>query len=83
MNIKDELYLGIVLVRSNENFVMMASTEGGTEIEEVAAKSPEKIFKVQIDPLIGLQSYQARQLIFQLGLSKDVSIKASKSSVNV
>ena len=68
----------MVLDRSNEKFVMMVSTEGGTEIEEVAAKSPEKIFKVQIDPLIGLQSYQARQLIFQLGLSKDVSIKASK-----
>ena len=78
INIKDELYLGVVLDRSNEKFVMMVSTEGGTEIEEVAAKSPEKIFKVQIDPLIGLQSYQARQLIFQLGLSKDVSIKASK-----
>ena len=78
INIKDELYLGVVLDRSSEKFVMMVSTEGGTEIEEVAAKSPEKIFKVQIDPLIGLQSYQARQLIFQLGLSKDVSIKASK-----
>ena len=78
INIKDELYLGVVLDRSNEKFVMMVSTEGGTEIEEVAAKSPEKIFKVQINPLIGLQSYQARQLIFQLGLSKDISIKASK-----
>jgi len=78
VNIKDELYLGIVLDRSNENFVMMASTEGGTEIEEVASSNPEKIFKVHIDPLVGLQSFQARQLIFKLGLTKEVAQKASK-----
>ena len=78
VNIKDELYLGIVLDRSNENFVMMASTEGGTEIEEVASSNPEKIFKVHIDPLVGLQSFQARQLIFNLGLTKEVAQKASK-----
>ncbi len=76
INIVSELYIGIVLDRSNEKYVMMASTEGGTEIEVVAAKTPEKIFKVQIDPLMGMQSYQARQLVFKLGLSKAVSNKA-------
>ena len=54
INIVSELYLGVVLDRSSEKYVMMASTEGGTEIEIVAEKTPEKIFKVQIDPLICL-----------------------------
>jgi succinyl-CoA synthetase beta subunit len=76
INIVSELYLGIVLDRSNEKYVMMGSTEGGTEIEVVAEKTPKKIFKVQIDPLIGMQAYQARQLVFKLGLSKAVSNKA-------
>ena len=76
INIVSELYIGIVLDRSNEKYVMMASTEGGTEIELVAEKTPEKIFKVQIDPFIGMQSYQARQLVFKLGFSKAVSNKA-------
>ena len=76
INILSELYLGIVLDRSKEKYVMMASTEGGTEIEIVAENTPEKIFKVEIDPLIGMQSYQARQLVFKLGLSKFVSNKA-------
>ena len=57
---------------------MMASTEGGTEIEVVAEKNPEKIFKVEIDPLLGIQSYQARQLVFKLGLEKSLSNKAVK-----
>ncbi len=78
VNIISELYLGVVLDRSNEKYVMMASTEGGTEIEVVAEKSPEKIFKVEIDPLIGIQSYQARQLVFKLGLAKSISSKAVK-----
>ena len=76
INIVSELYLGIVLDRSSEKYVMMASTEGGTEIEIVAEETPEKIFKVQIDPLIGMQSYQARQLVFKLGLLKAASNKA-------
>ena len=76
INIVSELYLGVVLDRSSEKYVMMASTEGGTEIEIVAEKTPEKIFKVQIDPLIGMQAYQARQLVFKLGLEKAVSNKA-------
>jgi len=76
INILSELYLGIVLDRSIEKYVMMASTEGGTEIEIVAENTPEKIFKVEIDPLIGMQPYQARQLVFKLQLSKLVSNKA-------
>ena len=78
VNIISEFYLGVVLDRSNEKYVMMASTEGGTEIEVVAEKNPEKIFKVEIDPLLGIQSYQARQLVFKLGLEKSLSNKAVK-----
>ena len=78
VNIVSEFYLGVVLDRSNEKYVMMASTEGGTEIEVVAEKNPEKIYKVEIDPLLGIQSYQARQLVFKLGLEKSLSNKAVK-----
>ena len=78
VNIVSEFYLGVVLDRSNEKYVMMASTEGGTEIEVVAEKNPEKIFKVGIDPLLGIQSYQARQLVFKLGLESSLSNKAVK-----
>ena len=78
INIISELYLGVVLDRSNEKYVMMASTEGGTEIEVVAKKAPEKIFKAEIDSLLGMQPYQARQLVFKLGLEKSISNKAIK-----
>jgi succinyl-CoA synthetase beta subunit len=63
-----ELYLGIVLDRAEEKVAIIASTEGGVEIEEVAAKSPEKILTVTVDPNVGLQSYQVRQVGFGLGL---------------
>ncbi len=69
INIDRELYAGIVLDRAQSKNVFMASTEGGVEIEKVAAESPEKILKVTIDPAIGMQPYQARQLAFGLGLS--------------
>ena len=69
-DIKDELYLGMVLDRAKEMPVMMASTEGGMEIEEVAEKSPEKIIKVAIDPAIGFQGFHARKIAFGLGLDK-------------
>jgi succinyl-CoA synthetase beta subunit len=68
MNIARELYLGMVLDRSVSRLVMMASTEGGVEIEKVAADSPEKILKEWINPAIGLKPYQARKLAFGLGL---------------
>ncbi len=74
VDIDRELYLGVVLDRSKSELVMMASTEGGVEIEKVAAESPEKILKEWIDPALGLQAYQARKLAFGLGLSgKQVS----------
>ena len=70
-DIKAEFYLGMVLDRALEMPVMMASTEGGMEIEEVAAKSPEKIIKVAIDPTIGFQGFHGRELAFGLGLPKE------------
>ena len=63
-----ELYLGIVLDRAAARLVFMASKSGGMEIEEVAAKNPDAIFKEHIDPAVGLQPYQARKLAFALGL---------------
>jgi len=71
LDYKDELYLGILLDRSNSKNVIMASTEGGVEIEKVAAETPEKIIKVWIEPSIGIQSYQARELAFGLNLKGD------------
>jgi len=74
MDIETELYLGMVLDRVNSRFAIMASTEGGMEVEKVAAETPEKILKVWVDPKVGLQPYQARQLAFGLGLEgKQVS----------
>jgi len=67
-NISKELYLGIVLDREKELPVIMASTEGGVEIEEVASKNPGKILKVHVDPITGLGDWQARQIAFGLGL---------------
>ena len=63
-----ELYLAIVLDRAEEKLAIIASTEGGVEIEEVAETSPEKIITVTIDPGVGLQAYQVRQIGFGLGL---------------
>jgi len=68
--IEREIYLAVVLDRARARPVMMASTEGGVEIEEVAASHPEKILKEWIDPAIGLQPWQARALAFKLGLAK-------------
>jgi len=68
LDYKKELYIGILLDRSVSKNVIMASTEGGVEIEKVAEETPEKIIKVWIDPSIGLQLYQARKLAFSLGL---------------
>lgn len=66
--IKKELYIGIVIDRATEQVVVMASSEGGVEIEEVAARSPEKILKAQVDRAVGFQPYQARMLAFGIGL---------------
>jgi succinyl-CoA synthetase beta subunit len=67
-DIARELYLGLVIDRARESAVVMASTEGGVEIEKVAAESPERIFKEYVDPAVGLLGFQARRLAFKLGL---------------
>ena len=68
-NIEDELYLSVVLDRAAEMPIIMASTEGGMDIETVAAKTPEKIIKVAIDPAFGFQGYHGRELVFGLGIT--------------
>jgi succinyl-CoA synthetase beta subunit len=73
-DIADELYLGAVVDRTSRRIVFMASTEGGVEIETVAHETPEKIIKAAIDPIVGAQPYQAREMAFKLGL-KGVQIK--------
>jgi succinyl-CoA synthetase beta subunit len=70
-NIDRELYLGAVIDRATQRVVIMASTQGGMEIEKVAADTPEKILKITINPLTGLQPYQSRELAFGLGLAGD------------
>ncbi len=68
-DIDQELYLGAVVDRGTRRVVFMASTEGGVEIEKVAEETPEKILKAVIDPLVGAQPYQGREIAFQLGLN--------------
>ena len=70
-DIAEELYLGAVVDRGTRRIVFMASTEGGVEIEKVAEETPEKILKATIDPLVGAQPYQGRDMAFQLGLQGD------------
>jgi len=73
--IKRELYFSMLVDRASKRIVMMASTEGGMDIEAVAAQTPEKILSISIDPVAGLQGYQVRELGFGLGLTGD-QIKA-------
>jgi succinyl-CoA synthetase beta subunit len=70
-DIASEFYLGVVLDRPNRKVLIMASAEGGVEIEEVARTNPEKIVKVNADPQLGFHAYQARELGFSLGLPAD------------
>jgi succinyl-CoA synthetase beta subunit len=70
-DIEKEYYLAILMDRATSKPVIIASTEGGMDIEEVAEKTPEKILKVTIDPTLGIRPYQARQIAFGLGLSGD------------
>jgi succinyl-CoA synthetase beta subunit len=71
-NIVTEIYLGIVVDRAAKRPVMMVSSEGGVEIEEVARRTPEKIRKVPIDPFLGLQDYQVREVAYGIGLGSDL-----------
>jgi succinyl-CoA synthetase beta subunit len=70
-DIARELYLGAVVDRATRRVIFMASTEGGVEIEEVANKHPEKILQVVVDPVVGIQPYQCRDVAFKLGLNDD------------
>jgi succinyl-CoA synthetase beta subunit len=78
LDIGRELYLAVVLDRETRRVTIMASTEGGVDIEEVAERTPEKILKVRIDPAVGLAAYQTRQLGFGLGLEGDAFKDFSK-----
>jgi succinyl-CoA synthetase beta subunit len=77
-NIKKEFYLAVLLDRAVGRPLVMASTEGGMDIEEVAAKTPEKIFKEWIDPAVGLQPFQARKIAAALGLKGDLFNAAAR-----
>ena len=76
-DIERELYLGMVIDRTDSRLVMMGSEEGGVDIEEVAATRPEKILKQTIDPAIGLPSFQARQLAYDLNIPRELVNKAA------
>ena len=77
-DIQKELYLAVLLDRGNSRPVIMASTEGGMDIEEVAAKSPEKIVKEWVDPAVGIMPYQARKIAAALGLKGDLISAGAK-----
>src|SRR5690606_4434071 len=77
-DIKKEYYVGLVVDRATDRVVLMASEEGGTEIEEVAEKTPEKIFYETIDPVVGLTGFQARRIAFNINIPKELVGKAAK-----
>ena len=78
-NIQKEYYVAALLDRATSRVTMMASAEGGMDIEEVAEKTPEKIFRVVIDPAVGMMPFQARQLAFSIGMKDKVAGKAAKA----
>ncbi|PLR77621.1 ADP-forming succinate--CoA ligase subunit beta [Bacillus sp. V3-13] len=77
-DIKKEYYIGLVLDSATSRVVLMASEEGGTEIEEVAEKTPEKIFKEEIDPVVGLTAFQARRIAFNINIPNELVGQAVK-----
>lgn len=82
-DIKKEYYVGIVVDRATDRIVLMASEEGGTEIEEVAEQSPEKIFYEVIDPVVGLTGFQARRIAFNINIPNELVGKAAKFMVSL
>ena len=78
-DIAKELYFSIVLDRATQKVTLIASTEGGMDIEQVAEESPEKISKIMIDPAVGMQPFQARQLVYTLDLTNEVVGAASRA----
>ena len=83
IDIKKELYLAISIDRSTSKITIISSTEGGTEIEEVASKTPQKIFKEQINPILGIRDFQARQIALNLNLTGPLLTKASNLLKNL
>jgi succinyl-CoA synthetase beta subunit len=81
--IKKELYLAVLLDRATSRPVMMVSTEGGVDIEEVADKTPEKIVRESIDPVVGMMPYQGRKLAVALGLKGDLVAQGAKLLLGV
>ncbi len=81
--IQKELYLAVLLDRGSSRPVVMASTEGGMDIEEVAARAPEKIFRETIDPAVGMMPYQARKIASALGLAGDLLGQGARLVLNV
>jgi len=81
--IKNELYLGMVIDRGTSRITLMASQEGGVDIEKVAAETPDKIIKQTVDPAVGLQDFQARQLAFGLNLSAELIRPTTKLISNL
>lgn len=82
-NIESEMYIAFVLDRETSQLVIIASSEGGVEIEKVAAETPEKIFKTWVDPSVGLMSYQAREVCFALGLKGQAFKDGVKAITNL
>src|SRR5437764_2240049 len=83
VDIAKEYYLGITVDRGRNTATLIASAEGGVEIEEVAKKSPEKVLKEPLHPLLGLQGYQARDLAFKLGFRDKLAGEAAKLMMNL
>jgi len=82
-DIDRELYLGAVIDRASGKMVIMASTEGGVEIETVAEETPEKILKVEVDPMLGVMPYQAREVGFKLNLTVEQIASFTKIMMNL
>lgn len=82
-SIERELYISIILDRASSRPVVMASPDGGMDIEEVAAKTPERIFKEYIHPAVGMQAYEARKLVYALGIPKEGQRDAIKLITNL
>jgi succinyl-CoA synthetase beta subunit len=83
VEIAKEYYLGMTVDRGKNTVTLIASAEGGVEIEEVAARSPEKVLKVPLHPLIGLQGFQAREVAYKLGFKNKQAGEAAKIMVNL
>src|SRR5689334_5618714 len=83
VDIAKEYYLGITVDRGRNTVTLIASAEGGVEIEEVARKSPEKVLKVHLHPLLGLQGYQARETAFRLGFKDKMATQAANIMMNL